>query len=119
MRKKTMVTLFIAGSVLEVLAFVFAMISVVAMSSSCSNGSCASAPASAVFLIVLAVICSIAGTVLLAISWIGVLIKQAQRQQWVWFILTILFSYVTMIIYWIAVPENVVPAMQPYQPPMA
>jgi len=119
MRKKTLVTLFIVGSVLEILALIFWIISIVAISSNCTNGTCSSAPASAIFIIFLAGICSLAGTVLLAISWIGVLIKQAQRQQWAWFVLTILFSYVTMIIYWIAVPENPIPSMaQPYQPPV-
>ncbi|MGZ3611021.1 MAG: hypothetical protein ACXWPS_18675 [Ktedonobacteraceae bacterium] len=119
MRKKTLVTLFIVGSLLEILAFVFWIISIVTLSSNCSNGTCTSAPTSGIFLIFLAGICSLVGTVLLAISWIGVLNKQAQRQQWAWFVCTILFSYVTMIIYWIAVPESSTSTQGiSYQPPV-
>lgn len=121
MRKKTLVMLFILGLILECVALVPVVMGIAAISSQCSNGTCTTVPGLAIFGFILAGILSLAGTVLLAISWIGVLIKQAQRQQWAWFVLTILFSYITMVIYWIAVPESS-PAMQqaygqPYQQP--
>lgn len=64
----------------------------------------------------------VAAGVLLIITWIGALIKQAKQQQWAWFVCTLLFSPLCLWIYLLAVPEapkalkliSTQPAPQPY-----
>jgi drug/metabolite transporter (DMT)-like permease len=48
----------------------------------------------------------LAASVLGVIAWIGVLIKQGKQEQWGWFICTLLFGGIVLLIYLIAVPEN-------------
>jgi hypothetical protein len=61
------------------------------------------------------------------IAWIGALINLARLQQWVWFILMLLFSGITLIVYLFAGPttrpgvpqyaQNMPPQYYPQQPP--
>ena len=118
MRKRTLETLFILGLLLSFLALVPALISLAAISSLCSYGNCSSVPVSAMILIILASIMVFAGSILIMVSWVLVLIKQAQQQQWAWFVCTLLFSYIPMVIYFIVVPESSsIIGEQQYQPP--
>lgn len=57
----------------------------------------------------------LASTALLLTAWISMLIKQAKLQQWGWFVCTILFGWITMLIYLIAVPEMQQPAIAMFQ----
>ncbi|MBO0783576.1 MAG: hypothetical protein J2P37_32600 [Ktedonobacteraceae bacterium] len=47
-----------------------------------------------------------AAIVLGMIAWIGALVKQGKQEQWVWFVCTLLFSGIVLLIYLIAVPER-------------
>ncbi|HTK09710.1 MAG TPA: hypothetical protein VL485_21240 [Ktedonobacteraceae bacterium] len=40
------------------------------------------------------------------IAWIGTLIKQVRLKQWGWFICTVLFTGIAMLIYLLTVPET-------------
>jgi hypothetical protein len=53
------------------------------------------------------------------IAWIGALVNLARLQQWVWFILMLIFSGITMIVYLIAGPTTPpgVPRYAQYMPP--
>jgi len=57
---------------------------------------------------------SLLGAVIGLIALIGGLIKQAKRRQWGWFVCTILFGVLCLIIYLIVVPDA--PAYRVYQP---
>src|SRR5260370_15469353 len=113
MRKKTLVILYILGWVLALLALASALISIAVIFSQCPTSTCPSPPGPAILGLVLAGILIVAGMVLLVIAWIRILIKQAQRQQWTWFVWTFLFSWVAMAIYFIKVPGTPPIAAQP------
>ena len=52
------------------------------------------------------------------IAWIGALINLARLGEWVWFVLMIIFSWITLIIYLIAGPTTRrAPQYAPYMPP--
>ncbi len=57
---------------------------------------------------------SLLGAVTGLIALIGGLIKQAKRRQWGWFVCTILFGVICLVIYLIVVPDA--PAYRVYQP---
>ena len=46
------------------------------------------------------------------IAWIGALINLARFQEWVWFVLMLLFSWITLLVYLIAGPTR--PRFQQY-----
>lgn len=51
------------------------------------------------------------------IAWIGALVNLARLQQWVWFILMIFFSWITLLVYLIAGPTTPrVPQSAQYMP---
>ncbi len=52
------------------------------------------------------------------VAWIGALVNLARLQQWVWFILMIFFSWITLLVYLIAGPTTPrVPQYAQYMPP--
>ena len=52
------------------------------------------------------------------IAWIGALINLGRLQEWVWFILMIIFSWITLLVYLIAGPTTRrAPQYAPYMPP--
>lgn len=124
MRKKTIKILFIISTCL-ILPTIGAEGLFMAWALQCdpSNGVCG-APSPIAFLgLGLAVLCGLASSILLLIAEIGALIKQAKQQQWGWFVCTILFSWITLLIYLIVVPEMEQPAVamlqyQAYAPGM-
>ncbi|GCE10420.1 hypothetical protein [Tengunoibacter tsumagoiensis] len=64
---------------------------------------------------------TIIGSIPIAVAWIGALVKTAQLGQWIWFILLIVFSGVTMLVYIFAGPttpanSNNYPAQTPNYP---
>ena len=119
MRKKTLVTLYILGWIAAFGAIASQILSLKVITSQCPNNTCTSLPGPAILGLILGAVLTLVATVLIIVTWIAVLIKQAQRQQWAWFVCTLLFSYITMIIYWIAVPESSTSTQGiSYQPPV-
>jgi hypothetical protein len=45
------------------------------------------------------------GIVLQTVAWVGALIAQAKRQQWGWFVCTIIFGFLSLWLYLLIVPE--------------
>jgi uncharacterized protein (DUF486 family) len=54
----------------------------------------------------IAILLLIVGSVFALIAWIGALIKTAKLGQWLWFILLIVFSGITMLVYIFAGPTQ-------------
>lgn len=101
MRKKTLVNLFIwsvllciggpllcGGAILMIRAFVRGLFPLY------------------VVLVILTAAMVLCGLVLGIIAWIGGLVKQGKQQEWGWFICTLLFGNLVLLIYLIAVPER-------------
>ena len=70
--------------------------------------------ASSESLVALGTAFSLLGAVTGLIALIGGLIKQAKRRQWGWFVCTILFGVLCLVIYLIVVPDA--PTYRVYQP---
>ena len=53
------------------------------------------------------------------IAWIGALVNLARLQQWVWFVLMLIFQWITLLVYLIAGPTTRagVPQYSQYMPP--
>ena len=52
------------------------------------------------------------------IAWIGALINLARLQEWVWFVLMLIFSWITLLVYLFAGPTTPrVPQYAQYMPP--
>jgi hypothetical protein len=107
------------------LAFASELITSAVISSQCRNSTCTSVPGPAILGEVLTSILLLAGFVLFMIVWMSILIKQAQRQQWTWFVWTLLFNWIPMLLYLIKVPDmnNDPKQLQPspdgqHQPPL-
>lgn len=115
MQRKKIKILFIWGIVLVLLGIIPLLFLNGLIQSSCPNRVCTSPPASAVLVLMLAVVLNVAGYVLLIIAWIGMLRKQAKEQQWRWFVCTLLFSFFCMLIYLIMVPETPLAYVPRYQ----
>jgi hypothetical protein len=131
MRKKTIAILFGLGfglALIAALVYVIGIVGLVNTMANCSSSYSSSGypqstcdtsmPTGALAFLAVAGITALAGGVLSTISWVAVLIKQAQRQQWAWFVCTLLFHAICMLIWLIVEPE--VPAApqyaQVYQP---
>ena len=68
----------------------------------------------------------IAGVIILSLSaipyliaWIGALVNLARLQEWVWFVLMLIFQWITLLVYLIAGPTTRagVPQYSQYMPP--
>ena len=57
----------------------------------------------------LAVILAVVGGIVFAVAWIGALIRTAQLGRWGWFVLLLLFSVVSLLVYllWGPTPERI------------
>lgn len=57
----------------------------------------------------LAVILAVVGGIVFAVAWIGALIRTVQLGRWGWFVLLLLFSVVSLLVYllWGSTPEKV------------
>lgn len=55
------------------------------------------------------VITAIVGSLLIAIAWVGALIKTAQLRQWIWFVFLLCLSGITLLVYSFAGPETPAP----------
>lgn len=119
MRKKTIAILFGIGFGLAVISMLVIFGGVIALSTAaaqCDNSSSYCDPSAGVggylAMVVLGGLIATAGSVLSLIAWIAIMVKQAQRQQWGWFICTIIFGSIPMLLWLILEPE--VPAVPPY-----
>lgn len=126
MRKKTIAILFGVGFGIGILAGIIIAIGAVSLgnaAASCdtSTSYCDTSTAMGGFsaFLVVGVLAAIAASILELIARIAILIKQAQRQQWAWFICTLLFGEICMLIWLIVEPEVLaMPQYAPiYQPP--
>ena len=125
MRKKTIAILFGIGFGLGVVASIFYFGGIAAMinnTASChySTYSTCSTPmqGGSLGLLLVGGLLALGAGVLSTIAWVAILIKQAQRQQWAWFVCTLLFSSICMLIWLIVEPEvpRVPQYAQVYQP---
>lgn len=125
MRKKTIAILFGLGFGLVVIATLFyigGIATIASASASCDpmNAPCSSTgEGGGLILSLVGGFLYLSGAVLSTIAWIAILIKQAQRQQWAWFVCTLLFNSICMLIWLIVEPEvprvQYVPVYQPIQ----
>src|SRR5258708_9094701 len=111
-RKKTLVILYLLGLALVFLGLVPELITILAICPTSTASTCTSLPGPAILVVVLGIISSLAGLVLVIIAWVRILMKQAQQQQWTWFVWTLIFSWITMALYLIQAPET----LEPVQP---
>jgi hypothetical protein len=52
------------------------------------------------------------------IAWIGALVNLARLQEWIWFVLMLIFSWITLLVYLFAGPTTPrIPQYSPYMPP--
>ena len=116
MHKKTLVILFILAAACGILAII-AEAPMILWTAQCSPdaGTCSSLPPSAIIGLILAGLFMLASATLGMTCWIAMLIKQAKRQQWSWFVCTILFGWIPMLIYLIVVPEMELPTIAMFQ----
>ncbi|HEX9067353.1 MAG TPA: hypothetical protein VF807_01195 [Ktedonobacterales bacterium] len=103
MQRATSRNLYLAGLVLAIIGGVVFVLSLSGASADATTG--AVTGGNAILALVATVIFLVAG-VLSAIGYIGALIKLAQLGQWVWFVLLLLFSGITMLIYIFAGPTQ-------------
>jgi hypothetical protein len=127
MRRKTIAILFGTGFGLAVIGTIVMIVggaAIGAAAESCNASTTYCDPSAGAgglsALLILGVLVIIAGSILTMISWIAALVKQAQRQQWAWFICTLLFSGICTLLWLIIEPDvpNVpqyVPVYQPMQ----
>lgn len=102
MRKKTIILLYVLGllfSGVAVITFLLAMMHVMHLGGP--------------FLAVIAVVLFLTGSVLGLIAWIGTLINQGKQEQWGWFVCTLLFGGIVLLIYLIAIPERLPLSLAP------
>lgn len=96
MRKRTLETLAVGGFGLFVLGLIIFILS--GAGSFSAGGFIAG--------ILLGYLILMGGMVLQVVAWIGALIAQAKRQQWGWFVCTILFGLPCLWLYLLIVPET-------------
>ncbi|HXR66460.1 MAG TPA: DUF3824 domain-containing protein [Ktedonobacteraceae bacterium] len=126
MRRKTIAILFGTGFGLSVIGSIIMFAggaAIGAAAASCDSSTTYCDPSAGIgglsVLLILGGLVIAAGGILATISWIAALVKQAQRQQWAWFICTLLFSGICTLLWLIIEPDvpNVqfVPVYQPMQ----
>lgn len=128
MRKKTLVILTLISLGLFLVGIVSLMVfSAAASTITCSSPACPMPsgpppePSGGLIIgFIFGYVLILAAGVFHFIAWLGTMVKQAKRQQWGWFICTILFGLICTWIYLIAEPEVLEPMVpvykRPYQP---
>lgn len=122
MRRKTIAILFGTGFGLALIGTLVMFVggaAIGAAAASCDSSTTYCDPSAGMegglsALLILGILVITAGSILTMISWIATLIKQAQRQQWAWFICTLLFSGICTLLWLIIEPD--VPAVPQYVP---
>lgn len=114
MKKKTLRSLFIWGTITFILALVIAFVifsPMVFTPQQCPSNTCMPGAMGLIIYFVTCLVCF----VLNFIAYIGMLVKQAKQQQWGWFVCTFLFGWPCMLVYLIAVPEEAPVHVPEYQ----
>lgn len=119
MRKKTIAILFGIGFGLSIVSIIVMFGGIAALGNAaaqCNYSSTYCDPSAGmggyIALLVFGGLVALAGSVLSTISWVAIMVKQAQRQQWGWFVCTILLGSIPMLLWLILEPE--VPAAPQY-----
>ncbi len=108
MERKTSRNLYLVGLLLNIVGIILFVVGTgAAVATANSNGTVSDAGATSFGILgLIAILLLIVGSIVFLIAWIGALIKTARLGQWVWFILLLLFSYITMLVYIFAGPTE-------------
>jgi hypothetical protein len=110
MERKTSRNLYLIGLLLIIVAtvlFVVGGTAALAATTTNPDGTVnTSAGAGLGIMVLIAIIVYVVGGILALIAWIGALIKTARLSQWLWFILLLVFSGITMLVYIFAGPTK-------------
>jgi len=108
MERKTSRNLYLIFILLDIVGIILFTIGTgAAISTANSEGTVSAAGGSSFSILgLISILLLIVGSVFALIAWIGALIKTAKLGQWVWFILLIVFSGITMLVYIFAGPTQ-------------
>lgn len=126
MRKRTIVILFSLAFGIGLVGVITIIISSVIFASMCGPNCGADGvptPTGPLIAVIIGLLIFLGGFVLGVVSWIGILVKQAQQKQWAWFtwslilgILLPIISGIFQLIYLLSVPETPAPGTPGYMP---
>jgi hypothetical protein len=103
MSRKTIAICFIVGVVIAIIGAILEGSAMAATITAAATGGAPQAPNMP--LLIVSFILLAVGSILGLISWIGTLINLARLRRWVWFVLTIFFSGISIIVYLIVNPQ--------------
>ena len=105
---KTSRNLYFIFIVLEIVGIILFTIGTTAAIATANSDGTVSAAGGTSFSILglIAILLLVVGSVFGIIAWIGALVKTARLGQWLWFILLIVFSGITMLVYIFAGPTK-------------
>ncbi|HEY7342028.1 MAG TPA: hypothetical protein VH591_14205 [Ktedonobacterales bacterium] len=108
MERSTSRNLYLIGLVLEIVGIILFIVgTTAAIATSDANGVPSDAGATSFGILgLIAILVLAVGGVLALVAWIGALVKTAKLGQWLWFILLIVFSGITMLVYIFAGPTQ-------------
>ncbi len=108
MERKTSRNLYLIALLLEIVGIILFVVGTGAAVATANSDGTVSAAGGTSFgiLSIIATILLVVGSIFALIAWIGALVKTARLGQWVWFILLIVFSGITMLVYIFAGPTQ-------------
>jgi cytochrome bd-type quinol oxidase subunit 2 len=108
MERKTSRNLYLVGIVLFIVATVLLIVaSGAAVATANPDGTISTGTGTGLgILAIVSTLLFIVGGILATIAWVGALIKTARLGQWMWFVLLLIFSGITMLIYIFAGPTQ-------------
>ena len=108
MERKTSRNLYLVGIVLFIVATVLLIVaSGAAVATANPDGTISTGAGTGLGILALvSTLLFIVGGILATIAWIGALIKTARLGQWLWFVLLLIFSGITMLVYIFAGPTE-------------
>jgi hypothetical protein len=110
MERKTSRNLYLIGLVLFIIATVLLIVgggAAAAATTTNPDGTVSTTAGAGIgILLIVSFLVYAVGGILAIIAWIGALIKTARLGQWLWFILLIVFSGITMLVYIFAGPTE-------------
>jgi len=108
MERKTSRNLYLIGLVAEIVGIIlFTIGTTAALATTNSDGTVSAAGGTSFSILgLIAILLLVVGGILAFVAWIGALIKTARLGQWLWFILLIVFSGITMLVYIFAGPTK-------------
>jgi hypothetical protein len=107
MRRSLIRILYLSGLGVMLLGVIPLLVSLASGTTSTTNayGTQTTTPNNVALFIVGIVIISL-GSIPVFVAWIGALVRTAQLQEWVWFVLLLVFQGVTLLAYVIAGPDQ-------------